>query len=149
MKDFCQQIFSCHLLHSSVSCVIPYSIANITVKRGLGAAAIIDSIKTVNLLGELLNYGKFLVLQRIASYIHVLTANWNTTLSTTDYINRVLKHCYVLEGTTYNIKKLKTSFIKSDERPIRHNIHSLIIASSTNLQEALGTEQVGSNTGLW
>lgn len=63
-------------------------------------------------------------------------------LSTTDYINRVLKYWYVLEV----IEKFESSFIKSDERPIRHNIHSLIIARSRNLQKAWWIEQVGRNT---
>lgn len=77
MKDFYQQISSCRLLFSRINCVTPHSIVNISIKHSLGVTAIIDGIETVNLLGALLNYGKLLVLQRISSYIHVLTANWN------------------------------------------------------------------------
>lgn len=43
------------------------------------------------------------------------------------------------------IEELKTSFVTSDERPIKPSIHSLTISNSRNLQKALGTEQVGSN----
>lgn len=67
-------------------------------------------------------------------------------LSTTDFIDSVLGYWYVLESITYVIEKLKPSFITSDERPIKHSIHSLMISNSRNLQKTLGTKQAGSNT---